>query len=580
MKVLRIRRNKLLRTISLMTFIVLCLTSISIPSMAQTSGVMQTNQGGWLPTVTYNVSGMDLGPIANDEVGRHFYENGSFEPGEVTFWGTVTNNMGPHPLDPKQHYVDYKAKIIYKDSQGKEHLVKETGRISIAPAGVSDYRISGIVPEDAGHIYIEIIATCEREYFPFSIMKANFYKIPKTSTKPGEKVIGENFKDQAPTLTYNVKGINLGPITDERDGDYLNFHEYKKGEFQPGPIELYGTVKNNAKADKDWGKDTVTLIAMFKYNDSSGKEQKVATDSIKVGPGSSADYKLSANIPKEATYVYMDVSCFKSWSYGGGLGAHLIGNLRPVPEGAVIPTQPSLPPIKVESPTSGAEAFEYGARIMWPSAKGLGYRLYRSTSPQELGISVTDFYITSTSYADVNVEPNTTYYYTVKPVLAEANPYQDIEEKMGDVIATFVVKTGPNILKPGSFKHFIMLKLESPKMSVDGIDQEVDPGRGTSPLVISGRTMVPIRAVVEAMGGTVEWEASTRKITLKARGNIVEMWLDKKDIKVNGISKQMDIAPISKNDRTFVPVRFAAENINCKVDWINSTKEAVIVYED
>jgi hypothetical protein len=58
------------------------------------------------------------------------------------------------------------------------------------------------------------------------------------------------------------------------------------------------------------------------------------------------------------------------------------------------------------------------------------------------------------------------------------------------------------------------------------------------------------------------------------------MWLGKTDIKINGESKKMDIAPVSKNDRTFVPVRFAAENLNCKVDWINSTKEAVIVYEE
>lgn len=579
---LKIRRDRLLKKISIVMFIVLLAVSIDSSTMVQAEGVMKTNQGGWLPTVTYNVSGMDLGPIANDEVGRHFYENGTFEPGEVVFWGTVTNNMGPHPTDPKQHYVDYKAKIIYKDSQGKEHLVKETGRISIAPGGVSDYRISGIVPEDAGHIYIDIIATCEREFFPFSLMKADFYKISQGSASSQGKIIGENFKDQAPTVTYNVKGINLGPIHREVDGEAFNVHEYKKGKFQPGPIELYGTVKNNAKADKDWGQDTVTLIAMFKYNDSSGKEQKIATDSIKVGPGSSADYKITANIPKEATYVYMDVSCFKSWSYGAGLGALLAANLSPglVETVIPIPTQPSLPPTKVESPTSGAETFEYGARIMWNPVKGLGYRLYRATSPSELGISVTDFYITSTSYADVNGEPNTTYYYTVKPVLAEANPFQDIEEKLGDPIATFTVKTGPNILKPGSFKHFIMLKLDSPKMSVDGIDQEVDPGRGTSPLVISGRTMVPIRAVVEAMGGTAEWEGSTRKITLKARGNTVEMWLDKKEIKVNGETKQMDIAPISKNDRTFVPVRFAAENIDCKVDWINSTKEAVIVYEE
>ncbi len=240
------------------------------------------------------------------------------------------------------------------------------------------------------------------------------------------------------------------------------------------------------------------------------------------------------------------------------------------------PTAPTTP----ASTISCAEPFESGSRIMWQPAQGLGYRLYRSTSQNSLGISVTDFYITSTSYADVNVEPNTTYYYSVKPVLAEARPFEGIEEKLGNVIATFVVKTGNQVYKPGTFKHFVLLKLDSPNMSVDGINQEVDPGRGTAPVVISGRTMVPIRAVVEAMGGTVSWDGGTKKITLKARGNTVEMWLGKTDIKINGVAKKMDVAPVSKNDRTFVPVRFAAENLNCKVDWINSTKEAVIVYEE
>lgn len=240
---------------------------------------------------------------------------------------------------------------------------------------------------------------------------------------------------------------------------------------------------------------------------------------------------------------------------------------------------PKPPPAPASSGNS-AEAFESGSRIMWNPATGLGYRLFRSTSSTDLGISVTDFYITSTSYADVNVEPNTTYYYKVKPVLAEAKPFEGIDEKLGDTIATYVVKTGAEIYKPGSFKHFIMLKLESPNMSVDGINQEVDPGRGTTPLVIAGRTMVPIRAVVEAMGGTAEWDGNTKKITLKARGNTVEMWLGEKDIKVNGVSKKMDVATATKNNRTFVPVRFAAENLDCKVDWINSTKEVVIVYEE
>ena len=243
--------------------------------------------------------------------------------------------------------------------------------------------------------------------------------------------------------------------------------------------------------------------------------------------------------------------------------------------------KPVTPPAAPVSTDTGAEAFESGARLMWPSVQNiLGYRLYRSKNQGQLGISVTDFYITSTSYADVNVEPNTTYYYSVKPVLAEANPYQGIEEKLGDVIATFVITTGNEIYKPGYFKHFIMLKLDSPYMSIDGVEEEVDPGRGTTPIVLAGRTMVPIRAVVEAMGGTVGWDGATSLITLEARGNKVEMWLGKTDIKVNGATKEMDIAPVAKDGRTYVPVRFAAENLNCKVDWINSTKEAIIVYEE
>lgn len=54
--------------------------------------------------------------------------------------------------------------------------------------------------------------------------------------------------------------------------------------------------------------------------------------------------------------------------------------------------------------------------MSWPDNGVLGYRIFRSASEAELGISVTDFYITSMTYADVNVEPDTTYYYIVKTV--------------------------------------------------------------------------------------------------------------------------------------------------------------------
>jgi hypothetical protein len=116
-------------------------------------------------------------------------------------------------------------------------------------------------------------------------------------------------------------------------------------------------------------------------------------------------------------------------------------------------------------------------------------------------------------------------------------------------------------------------------MSVNGKSQEIDPGRGTTPIVVSSRSMVPIRAIVEAMGGTIGWDNSTQQITLTANGNTVNMWVGKKEITVNGVKREIDVAPLIQNGRTFVPIRFSAENLNAKVDWINSTREAVITYE-
>ncbi len=360
-------------------------------------------------------------------------------------------------------------------------------------------------------------------------------------------------------------------------------------QHQPSGSDL-GTYSWAGDWDSNWGKMVITqngASVTGTYTHDSGKIVGTVSGNIMTGtwsespsyapPGDAGDMELTMAADGKSFSGKWRYGSEGSW--GSWEGGKRITEVLPAP--TTVSAVPTIP--TASTPATGsnaAEAFESGSRVMWQPASGLGYRLFRSTSKSDLGISVTDFYITSTSYADVNVEPNTTYYYTVKPVIAEARPLEGIEEKLGETLSTFTVTTGSKIYKPGSYKHFIMLKLDNPSMSVDGISQEVDPGRGTSPLTISGRTMVPIRAVVEAMGGTVGWDGATQKITLTARGNVVEMWMGKTDIKINGVSKKMDVAPVSKNSRTFVPVRFSAENLNCKVDWINSTKEAVIVYEE
>ncbi len=227
----------------------------------------------------------------------------------------------------------------------------------------------------------------------------------------------------------------------------------------------------------------------------------------------------------------------------------------------------------------GAAAFQGGIRLQWQPATGLGYRIYRSTSSSDLGISITDFFIEGNSIFDVNVNPSTTYYYTIKPVLSEANPLQNKDEVLGETIGFYTATTDAETASSQAQKSVIVLQINNKFMNVNGESKEIDPGRGTVPMIISGRTMIPITAMIQEMGGTVGWDGATRKVTITARGKVLEMWLDQKTIKVNGASVEMDVAPVAKNGRTYVPVSFVANNLNAKVSWLNSTKEAIVIYE-
>lgn len=129
----------------------------------------------------------------------------------------------------------------------------------------------------------------------------------------------------------------------------------------------------------------------------------------------------------------------------------------------------------------------------------------------------------------------------------------------------------------------IKLKINDPKMYVNGISKEVDPGRGTTPIIKDGRTLLPIRTVVESLGGTIDWDGTARKVTIKLNGKIIEMWIENSTAKVNDISKLIDpsnknVKPIIVNGRTMLPVRFVSESLGAYVEWFGDTKEVLMVY--
>ena len=113
----------------------------------------------------------------------------------------------------------------------------------------------------------------------------------------------------------------------------------------------------------------------------------------------------------------------------------------------------------------------------------------------------------------------------------------------------------------------ISLQIDNPIMTVNGQQKEIDPGMGTTPVIINDRTLLPIRAVVEEMGGNVEWDNDTQTVTLTYNNDTIRLVIDNTTAYLNDTANTLDTAPTIINDRTMLPIRFIAESFKFDVDW-------------
>ena len=92
----------------------------------------------------------------------------------------------------------------------------------------------------------------------------------------------------------------------------------------------------------------------------------------------------------------------------------------------------------------------------------------------------------------------------------------------------------------------------------------------------NGRTLIPVRFVTEDLGATVEWNAQDREVYIAKDGVYIMIRIDQEMILVNGRTKAMDTKAIIKEDRTYVPIRYVAEELGATVGWDASTRTVII----
>lgn len=123
----------------------------------------------------------------------------------------------------------------------------------------------------------------------------------------------------------------------------------------------------------------------------------------------------------------------------------------------------------------------------------------------------------------------------------------------------------------------VSLQINNPIMEVNGTQTEIDVGRGTKPVVIQDRTLVPVRAIIESFGGTVGWDESNQAVLLSMKDDTIELVINSNIAYLNGAAHNLDVAPVVINERTMLPIRFIAEGFNLGVAWDNDTQTVSII---
>lgn len=117
-------------------------------------------------------------------------------------------------------------------------------------------------------------------------------------------------------------------------------------------------------------------------------------------------------------------------------------------------------------------------------------------------------------------------------------------------------------------KGAVALKLGVPRALVDLRKTAIDESNNNvAPFVVNGRTLLPIRFVSEALGAKVNWNDSTRTVTVVKGSDTIELVIGSNIMKKNGSEIQIDVPAAIYYDRTMLPLRAVAEALGKKVFW-------------
>jgi len=111
-------------------------------------------------------------------------------------------------------------------------------------------------------------------------------------------------------------------------------------------------------------------------------------------------------------------------------------------------------------------------------------------------------------------------------------------------------------------------------VTISGEDVAFPDGQG--PVIVEGRTLVPVRGVFETMGFEVGWDNEARTATLKNEGYTVIIVAGSNVFTTNGVEYSLDVPAQVIGGRTMLPIRLVLESVGYELGWDGATRTVVI----
>ena len=298
--------------------------------------------------------------------------------------------------------------------------------------------------------------------------------------------------------------------------------------------EAVATVENGVVTGVDYGTAiiTATLGTTTETPDTTETPATQAEDDTATGGDAVTD---GDNTPSNTLKASCTVDVYKksssgSSSSGGG------GGSSAAKHGVTISDS------KNGAVTASAAKAETGDKVILTPKADEGYELDKITAKDKDGKEV-----------KLKAEKDGTYSFTMP--------------KGGVTVdTTFKQAEGAtNTDKPAAATKTIILQIGSTAVLVD--EQAII--NDVAPVIRNDRTLVPIRVITEALGGQVAWNEAAKEVTLTVNGKEIKMTIGK-------VLEKYGVAPVIIGGRTFVPVRFVADELGAVTTWDDATKTVTI----